>query len=77
MVTNRKNIIPDPNIRRTRDAAAALSRDFPSAKTPGIGDVDPFAIFMDYLFFFDPKTKLRTPMDGNELGPSPPTFPHG
>ena len=46
MVTNRKNMMPEPNTRRAMDAVLALFPDFCSIKKLRIGDMDPFGLFM-------------------------------
>jgi len=48
MVTNRKNAMPEPNIRGTRDAALASFPEFSLEKKLRMGNMDPFGIFMGY-----------------------------
>ena len=47
-VINKKNKIPDPNIRRARDAVLVLFRKFSSAKKPRIDGSDPFGMCMEH-----------------------------
>jgi hypothetical protein len=51
MLTKRKNIIPEPNIREIMDTALALSLDFSSPKL-WLDDTDSLDIFMDSEVIF-------------------------
>ena len=46
MVTNRKNTMPEPNIRGTMDAALASFPEFSLKKKLRMGDMHLFGIFM-------------------------------
>jgi hypothetical protein len=52
LITNKKNTMPEPNIRRTKDAALASFPEFSLAKRLRMGDMDPFGIFMGYRVIF-------------------------
>jgi len=42
--------MPEPNIKRTKDAALASFPEFSVEKRLRMGDMDPFGIFMGYNF---------------------------
>jgi hypothetical protein len=48
LITNRKNTMPEPNIRRTLDAALASFPEFALDKRLPIGDMGPFGMVMGY-----------------------------
>jgi hypothetical protein len=51
MVKNRKNMIPEPNIRRIIDAALDSWLDLSLGKKLRIGNMDSFGIVMGYQVF--------------------------
>jgi len=52
MVTNWKNTMAEPNIKRAKDAALASFPEFSLEKRLRMGDMDPFGIFMNTNFIF-------------------------